>query len=383
MNGIVYKITNMINGKAYVGITIRKIERRISAHFAEANRGSDLIIHRALKKYGIDCFSYDIIEKNKKWEELCELEKYYIKYFNCKKPNGYNLTDGGEGILGYKWTDEQRNNHYLKTPEGKEKNDWAKRPENRQWFSENNPSKSPEVKEKQIASARKNAPNVEIDGIVYSCIPDAAEKLGISCSQARNAAKRGVLKTPPDKLKKDRRERMPNVTIDGITYSCIPEASERLGITYGQASYGAKKGTLKDKRSCEGYKNHNSKQVTIDNIIYNSIGEYAEIMGITYSQAKTAAKKGTLKVTRPSGDKNPSRRPEVAAKISAKTKGVSKSVGINNHKAIPIVIDCVVYEYKKQAMEELGISFSVINKMIEKGEVKFIDKDLLFGGLIR
>lgn len=92
MTGI-YKIVNLINGKIYVGQALN-IERRISEH----KRGKGVheqSIDKAIQKYGIDNFSYDVIELCRA-EELNDREIFWIAHFNSYR-RGYNLTSGGQG----------------------------------------------------------------------------------------------------------------------------------------------------------------------------------------------------------------------------------------------------------------------------------------------
>ena len=89
---IIYKITNLINSKIYIGQTIRTLEDRILQH-----QYDDLYVDRAIKKYGWDNFKAEVIEECETIEKLNEREMYWIKELNSKAPNGYNLTDGGEG----------------------------------------------------------------------------------------------------------------------------------------------------------------------------------------------------------------------------------------------------------------------------------------------
>ena len=93
--GYVYKITNIIKGKAYIGISIHEpIRSRIKEHLA--GRGNRFLA-RAIKKYGKDAFVYEILEADVFDEFLPELEVAYIANFNTVVPHGYNLTYGGEG----------------------------------------------------------------------------------------------------------------------------------------------------------------------------------------------------------------------------------------------------------------------------------------------
>ena len=91
---IIYKLQNKINGKIYIGKTIKEVEQRIAEHFKAKS-----YIGKALRKYGLqsfDIFIMDIADDN---QTLCEKEIYWIEFHNCKVPSGYNLTDGGEGLL--------------------------------------------------------------------------------------------------------------------------------------------------------------------------------------------------------------------------------------------------------------------------------------------
>lgn len=100
---VIYKIENKLNGKIYVGQTSRTLKERISEHL---RKGRLSYIDRAIRYYGIENFFVEIIEHCGTVEELNEREIFWIAELNCKFPNGYNLTDGGEGSNGYKATPE-------------------------------------------------------------------------------------------------------------------------------------------------------------------------------------------------------------------------------------------------------------------------------------
>lgn len=97
---IVYKITNLINKKCYIGVTSR-IKRRIYEHtrYSEIeNSPLTCYLHNSIKKYGCDNFIFEVIHESiKNDEELNKLEIYYIKKFQSNNSKyGYNLTSGGE-----------------------------------------------------------------------------------------------------------------------------------------------------------------------------------------------------------------------------------------------------------------------------------------------
>lgn len=99
-NGKIYIITNIINGKQYVGKTIRRVQTRYWEHTHRDINKKDLL-HQALCKYGIENFTIEILEKNIfTLEELNLKECIWIKQKNTLAPNGYNLTEGGDGGNG-------------------------------------------------------------------------------------------------------------------------------------------------------------------------------------------------------------------------------------------------------------------------------------------
>lgn len=85
----IYKIENQLNHKIYIGQSTR-IERRFSEHC----RNETSVIDRAIKKYGANNFSFEILEECPV-DELDEKEKFYIGFFKSITPNGYNITEGG------------------------------------------------------------------------------------------------------------------------------------------------------------------------------------------------------------------------------------------------------------------------------------------------
>lgn len=102
--GYIYKITNSINGKIYIGKT-ENIDPNIrwESHkrdsIKESNKNRPL--YRAMNKYGIKNFTFDVIDECNDSNELCEMEKKYIlqfrSYVGLSDSNGYNATIGGDG----------------------------------------------------------------------------------------------------------------------------------------------------------------------------------------------------------------------------------------------------------------------------------------------
>lgn len=93
----IYKITNKLNDKCYIGKTIYTIEKRFKQHIRDSKKENTLNrpLYQAFKKYGIDNFQVEKVEECKA-EALEEREKYWIEYYGSFK-YGYNATTGGDG----------------------------------------------------------------------------------------------------------------------------------------------------------------------------------------------------------------------------------------------------------------------------------------------
>jgi group I intron endonuclease len=117
-SGVIYLI-KFPNGKKYIGITASSFEERKKSHLSH-RKSSNLPVHQALNVfYGEE--AWEVIDYGDDWDELVRKEIFYItKYQSYIENNGYNLTLGGDGGVGYKHTVEQ-----------KEKNSVAKK----QYFS--------------------------------------------------------------------------------------------------------------------------------------------------------------------------------------------------------------------------------------------------------
>jgi group I intron endonuclease len=98
MSGRIYLIRNLVNGKGYVGQTRSSLKVRIQAHLQRTIRGSDLPIHSAIRKYGLENFTVLEVVSCEDLNHLNELERHYIRFFGTfmDKGHGYNLTSGGD-----------------------------------------------------------------------------------------------------------------------------------------------------------------------------------------------------------------------------------------------------------------------------------------------
>lgn len=90
---IIYMITNKINGKQYVGQTVRSLLARWNSHCSSSS--GCLRIKSAINKYGPENFEIKVLSRCNSTEEMNHRETYYINLFNTLSPKGYNLKTGG------------------------------------------------------------------------------------------------------------------------------------------------------------------------------------------------------------------------------------------------------------------------------------------------
>jgi group I intron endonuclease len=106
----IYVITNDVNDKAYVGLhSGTDLNKRWGNHLASARMGESCALYNAIRKYGENKFHITAI-----WsgyilpDKLKMLERYYIRCFQTMRPNGYNLTEGGDGSFGFRHSEEHK-----------------------------------------------------------------------------------------------------------------------------------------------------------------------------------------------------------------------------------------------------------------------------------
>lgn len=107
---LIYKATNIINGKVYIGQTSKTLEERKKAHKKDSQR-LDTYFYRAIRKYGWESFEWEVLQDSiSTREELDQLEKYYIKLYDSfdNPEKGYNTQSGGHSFKVTKEECEKR-----------------------------------------------------------------------------------------------------------------------------------------------------------------------------------------------------------------------------------------------------------------------------------
>ena len=204
---VIYKVTNIENGKIYIGKTSRELVKRKYAHYKSAKSGSETNFHRALIKYPKDVFQWDVIAYGEDDDELNKLEIQFIKEFDSYKV-GYNMTEGGTGGLTYKKGTElyERTKHKL----GKWKNgnpgatkeaiakrletfkitNWKTGETHGNYGHSRNIGKGVGEDNPMFGKVPTNARKIEVDGVVYDSIRAAATTLGVSTNTIHSRLKK-------------------------------------------------------------------------------------------------------------------------------------------------------------------------------------------------
>ncbi len=148
---LIYKVTNLINGKIYIGQTTTSLEQRKKEHEYRASREDrQTYFYNALNLYGNQNFKWEIIEYDIDFNELNNREEYWISYYKSNiKEFGYNMTKGGDNADNLnRWREENPELVPLEARKG-----WAKM---KQILSEN-PEKEQTRKEKAKIGVQKYA----------------------------------------------------------------------------------------------------------------------------------------------------------------------------------------------------------------------------------
>jgi group I intron endonuclease len=97
----IYRFTNTVNGKIYIGKTTRP-KTRLLEHLSDAKKKSTHLIHSAIRKYGEEAILFEVIFTVFREEDLNHFEQLFIKEYDCcvldGDGKGYNMTRGGDGF---------------------------------------------------------------------------------------------------------------------------------------------------------------------------------------------------------------------------------------------------------------------------------------------
>lgn len=114
MKYVIYKHRNRLNDKSYVGCVVehKGMMSRWRRHVCDAHKGSSLLFHRAIVFYGVsdDVWEHVELQTVESYDDAVVAEQAWIAKIMCnglrENHRGYNMTDGGDGVKGYKHSDD-------------------------------------------------------------------------------------------------------------------------------------------------------------------------------------------------------------------------------------------------------------------------------------
>lgn len=349
---IIYCVTNKINGKKYVGLTKRTLKKRWEYHCTESTSNKtmeksklnrDRVILRAIRKYGKDGFDLEVVDNAPNLATSRELEKHWIKKLNTKTPNGYNLTDGGEGTVGWEMPDWRRAE--LSEANSGEKNYWyGKRGDKHYGYGK-------KLSEDHIETLKKHNTNnkeITINGVTYRSKNHAAECLNVSkCSIERLVNWQAEI----DKIQHQ------FVEFDGVEYCGIKEAARQLGtskyllekrINMLDGKYVDKQWTFES--FCQYLRSLRNSMVAVEyqGRKYRSILQMCKTLGLDKDVVGRLIRDGEVK--------------EISDKIYRESAT-----------SIPVKFEGVIYPSKTYFMEDFSISEKEFKRLIAEGIVEVLD----------
>lgn len=225
-----YVVTNLLNSKEYVGITIGSLDLRLKQHFAAARRGRKSAFSNALQKYGEKGFRIELLsDAAKTFEELQEMEVSEIQRRNSIRA-GYNTAAGGSlGTPKQVTVAGRRFSSYLQAAEhfGIDASVFVLRLTRLGW----SPEEAAGLKERSWEGKKKP---VEVSGVKYESLFAAARAHGVAYKLTHARVAQGWsleqalgLEPMPASVRFSGR----SIQVFGVDYGSIAEAARMLGIS--------------------------------------------------------------------------------------------------------------------------------------------------------
>ena len=237
---IIYKVTHLVTLRTYIGQTKNGLEHRRYQHLRDSREqiGSGLL-HAAIREFGIDQFSWEILEECRDREHLNERERFYIKLLNTLHPNGYNRDSGGKAGKEF----SEQTIEKLRNLNTAEKNPMFGKPA---WNRGVPASEETRIKQSQARIALADMPGFVHPTLGQKRTPEQIEKSskgprmrGAEWHEShKNQFTDEVRKVMSEKAK----ARKPNISkpvvcLDtGVVYASAREASRQLNLSYQKIS---------------------------------------------------------------------------------------------------------------------------------------------------
>lgn len=247
---VVYKLTCMVTGKAYIGVTRQPLAKRLAGHrhaSREVTMKGRYLIAEAIRVHGWEAFRVEVLAHPRSIQEMREMECAAITLHRTLYPNGYNQLNGGGG-----WLDRPTTTGRPAWNKGVPHSD-----ESRQ-----------RMRDAHAGQKNFRARAVRFKGQVYRTLTDCARENGFSRQSAYRLVKQGRIEylTPgrPGNYVGQRHPHSPEararmsqlrsganhyraraIEVDGVTYPSIKDASQQSGYSYMQLKTRLKDGRAK------------------------------------------------------------------------------------------------------------------------------------------
>ena len=224
---IIYKITNTLNGKSYIGFSSRTLEQRWKSHLEESTsiKHRNIKFKRAIRKYGDNAWSKEVLAEIEDEKAAKVLEQHYIQKFDTFK-NGYNSTLGGDGLVGFKHSVETKrfiseHSKAINTPEmRKHKSDLVSGNKHPNFGKQRSTATKEKIREKRIGSHHSDQTKLKMS---------ESRKGEKNHFFGRNHSKDSI------KLQRINHPRSQSIEYNGIHYDSINEFATVLGVSWNTA----------------------------------------------------------------------------------------------------------------------------------------------------
>jgi len=223
----IYKATNNINGKVYIGFDSNWPRRKMEHKSHSKNKCETQTLHKAIKKYGWNNFEWEVIYQSLDRDYcLNKMESYFIEEYNSFK-YGYNMTKGGEGTFGLKSWLGKKHSKETKLKISSSNKGKIKTEEHLRKISKAQTGKSKgfrtEIQKKKISDSLKGRKPTEMTPDIRKKISNSMRKKVFSEEHRR--------KTIENLPRGENHPSAKPVIIDGIRYGCKKDAMVKLNLT--------------------------------------------------------------------------------------------------------------------------------------------------------